>query len=164
MARPERPATVQAVAFFASFLLVALVALAASLATGRSVETWYPGLDKPPLTPPAWVFGPVWTVLYALMAVAAWLVWRSDTWDQTAQALGMYAVQLVLNGSWSLVFFTAQRPGIAILVILALLGALAVTILLFYRRHRTAAYLLLPYFLWVAFASYLNIGIWALNA
>lgn len=133
---------------------------------------WYAGLEKPPWNPPAWVFGPVWTVLYAMMAVAGWLVWRSPEPPAGARggwpagrraALGAFAVQLALNGAWSWLFFGLHRPALAFAEIVALWLAILVTTILFWRVRATAGALLLPYLAWVTFAAALNLELWRLN-
>jgi len=134
------------------------------LFTATSVGTWYAALRKPPYNPPGWIFGPVWTVLYALMGVAAWLVVRRG-WDSVAvkAALAAFVAQLVLNMLWSAVFFGMRSPGIAFIELLGLWVAILVTIRLFWRVSPTAGALLVPYVLWVSFAAVLNYSIWRLN-
>ena len=141
------------------------VAAIGGFATSSSVSTWYPTLNKPAWTPPAWVFGPVWTVLYGLMGIASWLVWRkrADREAQVRQALGWYGLQLALNLGWSVIFFGLQLVGLALIEIVALWSALLVTTLKFGRIRRDAAGLLLPYLLWTTFAAVLNAAIWWLN-
>lgn len=132
--------------------------------TARSVRTWYVGIAKPGFTPPSWVFAPVWTSLYLLMGVASWLVWRQGGQrPEVRVALLVYGVHLVLNGAWSLVFFGAKRPGWALAEILVLDVSVVLTALLFLRISRLAGGLMVPYVLWVAFATALNGGIWWLN-
>ena len=128
------------------------------VATSRSVGDWYDSLERAPWNPPSWVFGPAWTVLYLLMAVAAWLVAREGLGDSAVQlALTLYAIQLVLNLSWSvLVFFGLRRPGVGLVVIVALFIAVLATAIAFSAVSPTAAWLLAPYLLWVAFAASLN--------
>jgi benzodiazapine receptor len=141
-----------------AFLALCLgVEVSAAQFTASSVHTWYPTLVKPAWTPPNWMFGPVWTVLYALMAVAAWIVWRSTggirrkPWPFVA-----FFVQLILNFSWSMLFFGLQQPLSALFDIIALWIALAITIILFHREQRLAAWLLYPYLAWVTYATALN--------
>jgi translocator protein len=134
-----------------------------SLATVDAIPTWYAALHKPSWNPPNRVFGPVWTLLYLLMAVAAWLVWRTAGWPAARPALGMFAVQLALNVGWSLVFFGLHRPDWALVEIVALWGAILATLLLFRPISPLAAFLLAPYLLWVSFASVLNFAVWRLN-
>jgi translocator protein len=146
-----------AVLLVGSLALVALVAAVGGSTTARSVGDWYEGLDRAPWNPPGWLFGPAWTVLYVLMAVAAWLVAREGLDDPAVRtALLLYAAQLALNLGWSLVFFGLRRPGLALVVILALLVAAAATAVAFHGISTTAACLLAPYLAWVAFAASLN--------
>jgi len=128
--------------------------------TAESVRTWYPGIAKPSWTPPSWLFGPVWTLLYVMMAVAAWMVWRRVGFGT---ALGVFALQLALNTLWSFLFFGLKAPAIAAVEIVALWGSIVATIALFAAVDVVAAWLLAPYLLWVTFASALNIAIWKLN-
>ena len=125
---------------------------------------WYAALQKPAWNPPSWVFGPVWTTLYLLMAIAAWLVWRAHGFAGAGAALTLYLVQLAANAAWSWLFFGRRDPGLAFADIVLLWVLIALTIALFHRHHRTAALLLVPYLLWVSFATALNFAIWRLNA
>ena len=141
----------------ASFGLVAVVAAIGGVATSRSVGDWYDSLDRAPWNPPAWLFGPAWTILYVLMAVAAWLVAREGLGDSAVRvALTLYLVQLALNLGWSIVFFGLRRPGLALVVIGALFVAITATAIAFHGISPTAAWLLVPYLAWVAFAASLN--------
>ena len=140
-----------------SLALVLVVAVLGGAATVSSVGDWYDGLDKAPWNPPSWVFGPAWTVLYVLMAVAAWAVAREGLDEHDVRvALVLYGVQLALNLAWSLVFFGLRRPGLALVVILALLVSIAATAVAFHAVSPAAAWLLAPYLAWVAFAATLN--------
>ncbi len=133
-------------------------------ATAPAIPTWYAGLNKPDLMPPNWVFGPVWTTLYLMMAVAGWLVWRHEGEERPREAaLRAFWIQLALNFTWSWIFFQAKDPGWAFVEILLLVAAVLVTILRFGRFSRAAALLLLPYLAWIGFASYLTLRIWQLN-
>lgn len=123
---------------------------------------WYAALEKPAWTPPSWLFGPVWTVLYVMIAVAGWLVWQRES--RVGTPLVLWGAQLALNGVWSWLFFGLERPGLAALDIIVLLALIATTALVFMRISRVAALLLVPYLAWVGFASALNIAIWQLNA
>lgn len=125
---------------------------------------WYQELAKPAWTPPSWLFGPVWTVLYAMMAVAAWLVWRERGLAGAPWALSLFVVQLALNTLWSWLFFGMQRPGLAMVDIVALWIAILCTATAFGGTSRVAAVLLVPYLLWVSFAAALNFSIWRLNS
>ena len=133
-------------------------------ATSRGVNSWYPTLIKPSFNPPGWIFGPVWTALYIMMGVAAFLVWREglDT-EGVKLALTLFAIQLFLNGLWSVLFFGMQAPGWALIEIGALWLAIVVTLVLFWRVSPTAGMLLLPYWAWVSFATVLNASLWWLN-
>jgi translocator protein len=131
--------------------------------TRTSVKTWYPELRRPEWTPPDWLFGPVWTVLYLMMALSAWLVWRAADSPATRFALLLFAIQLALNILWSAVFFGLRRIGPAYAEILLLWMMIIATTVAFLPLSMLAAWLLLPYVAWVAFASYLNFRIWQLN-
>ena len=135
----------------------------ASYLTARGVREWYPNLRKPLGTPPSWVFGPVWTTLYVLMAISAWLIWRNYGWAGGRSALVLFFGQLALNAAWSGIFFGARLPGVAFAEIVLLWLAILFTTVVFYWLLPVAAYLLLPYLLWVTYASYLNAGIWRMN-
>jgi len=139
------------------------LAASGSVFTASSVKTWYPCLIKPAGTPPPWVFGPVWSLLYLLMAAAAWLVWRQRIQEGAWLALALFMVQLILNGLWSFVFFGLRRPGAALVEIVVLLAAIAMTAMRFAEFSRLAFWLMTPYGAWVLYASYLNFGIWRLN-
>ena len=124
---------------------------------------WYSTLNKPAWNPPAWLFGPVWTVLYAAMAVAAWQVWRRGGWREQRRPLILFVVQLALNALWTPLFFGLNRPDLAFAEIVLLWLAIVATIRAFARVRTTAAWLLAPYLAWVSFASVLNFTIWRLN-
>jgi tryptophan-rich sensory protein len=149
----------------ALFVAVCLLAGAiGGIATSSSVETWYPGLRKPPWNPPAFVFGPVWTFLYITMGVSAWLVWRRRRDGSIRLPMTLFGLQLVLNTAWSLIFFGLRAPGLAALEIVLLWLAIAATAWSFARVSRAAAWLLAPYLAWVTFAVLLNGAIWRLNS
>jgi benzodiazapine receptor len=133
-----------------------------SFFTANSVRDWYPRLRKPAGTPPSWLFGPVWTALYVLMAISAWLVWRDYGWG-ARPALLIFFGQLALNLAWSAIFFGSRLIGVALAEIAILWLAIAFNMLVFYWLKPVAAWLLAPYLLWVTYASYLNFGIWRLN-
>ena len=124
---------------------------------------WYRLLVKPPLNPPAWVFGPVWTMLYILMAVSAWMVWLRPGLPEARRGLLLFGIQLALNAAWSWIFFGFHQVGLALADILLLWAALLATLLAFRRMRASAAALLIPYLLWVSFAVYLNAALWFLN-
>ncbi|MGW5053658.1 TspO/MBR family protein [Actinokineospora sp. NPDC004072] len=138
---------------------VAVVAVVGSLAAVSSSST-YQELRLPAWAPPSWLFGPVWTALYVLIAISGWLVWRKHGFTGS---LVLYAVQLVLNAAWTPLFFAARAYGWALVDIVALLIVIAVLLVAFYRKHRVAAFLLIPYLAWVAFATALNASIVAMN-
>lgn len=124
---------------------------------------WYAALNKPPWNPPNWVFGPVWTALYLAMAVAAWLVWRCGGVSTQRLALTLFLIQLALNAAWTPIFFGLQSPGLAFGEIVLLWGAIAATLVAFFRICRPAGWLLVPYLAWVSFAAVLNFTLWRMN-
>ena len=142
--------------------LCLLVDLTAAAFTATSVDGWFTGLVRPPGAPPNWVFGPVWTVLYGVIGVSGWLIWRQRR-PQSYRAMRLWGWQLLFNALWSPAFFGLHRPGLALVVILVLLLLLAATIWRFAPLNRLAAVLLLPYFLWVGYATYLTAGFFDLN-
>ncbi|MFC5971766.1 TspO/MBR family protein [Halomarina salina] len=146
-----------------AILLCELVGITGAVFTATGVESWYATLEQPALAPPNWVFGPVWTTLYALMGVAAWLVWREGRGRELRVALGLFGVQLALNFAWSFVFFGQEAILGGLVVILLLLFAIGTTTTAFWRIDRRAALLMVPYLAWVSFATYLNYGFWQLN-
>jgi tryptophan-rich sensory protein len=124
-------------------------------------DTWYATLNKPPFNPPNWVFAPVWTALYVMIAIAGWRTWLRGGWRSTPMKL--WVAQTALNFSWTPVFFGAHRPAVALVIILALLAVIVAFIVATWPRDRIAAGLFVPYALWVAFASVLNAAIVVLN-
>ncbi len=141
-----------------------LAGIIGSFFTVQSIPTWYAALVKPVLNPPSWIFGPVWTTLYLLMGIAAFLVWKKGLERKDVKiALGIFAAQLVLNTLWSIIFFGLQSSGWALVDISLMWISILFTIIAFFEISRPAAYLLLPYLAWVSFASYLNYAIWSLN-
>ena len=147
-----------------AIVITQLAGIIGSLFTFSAIPTWYATLTKPELNPPSWVFGPVWTTLYVLMGVSVFLIWQKG-WERkdVKVALSVYGIQLVLNALWSIVFFGMQSPGLALVNIALLFISIFFTMVLFYKISRPAMYLLIPYILWVSFASYLNYAIYALN-
>lgn len=131
--------------------------------TDSSVNTWYQTINKPTWNPPDWVFGPVWTVLYAMMGIAAWLAWLRPAPPTALQTWTPFGVQLALNTAWSGIFFGLRQPGWALAEMIPLWLAIAATIYVFRQRSRTAAWLLVPYLAWVTFALVLNFELWRLN-
>lgn len=147
-----------------AFVLVCLgISALGGWATSSSVDTWYQALQKPPFNPPDWLFAPVWTLLYLMIALSGWRVWRSRAEAGRRAAMTAYAAQLALNLAWSLVFFGGQLIGLALAVILLLLATILANAALFARADRLAAWLLAPYAAWVAFAALLNFALWRLN-
>jgi len=135
-----------------------------SFATQSSIDTWFQTLNKPSFNPPDWIFAPVWTFLYILMGIAAGIVWSKGFYHRWVKtAMYHFIFQLLFNGLWSIVFFGFRSPGLALLVILVLLVLIILTYKWFKVVSKTAAYLLLPYFFWVLFATVLNFSIWQLN-
>ena len=134
-----------------------------ALATSNSVATWYPTLRKPDWTPPAWVFGPVWTTLYAAMGTAAWVVWKRGGFAGQRVALSFFLAQLLFNALWSPLFFGMHHPGLAFADIALLWLALLGTVAAFWKARPLAGALLVPYLAWVTFASMLNFILWRLN-
>ncbi|MGB3352415.1 MAG: TspO/MBR family protein [Mycobacterium sp.] len=155
-----RPRSLAALAV--SVLAVVAASALGGLATTSAAED-YGRLEQPGFAPPSWVFGPTWTLLYLLMAVAAWLVWRTGPSPDTRRALTLYAVQLVLNAAWTPLFFGLGWRGIAFFELGALLLVLIATIVLFWRRSAVAGAMLLPYLAWSVFAWCLNFAVWQLN-
>ena len=148
-----------------TIVTVEIVGASGSIFTAQGLNTWYDALQQPMLAPPSWVFGPVWTALFALIGVALWLVWRQiessprEVWI----ALGVFMVHFVFNLGWSAVFFGLQELGWGLAVIGLLWLLIVTTMWAFDRVDRRAALLLVPYLLWVSFAAYLNYRFWVLN-
>ncbi|MDQ5955077.1 MAG: translocator protein [Patescibacteria group bacterium] len=132
-----------------------------SLFTTPNIPTWYATLYRPPIAPPNWIFAPVWTTLFLLMGVAAYLVWRSG--PRTKLALRIFGLQLALNVLWSILFFGLQSPGAAFVEIIFLWLSIVWTMYAFAKHSTLAAWLLSPYLAWVTFAGALNYFIWTLN-
>ena len=145
----------------AAWLLVTFAAAAVGAIASVDAAQFYAQLSKPSWAPPAGLFGPVWSVLYALMGIAAWLVWRSPA--PRAVALGLFAAQLTANALWSWLFFAWHRGALAMVEILVLLALIVATVVAFGRISRAAALLLTPYLLWVGFASLLTWAVWRSN-
>jgi len=152
-------------ALLVAVVAVELIGASGSIFTAQGMDGWYASLERPAIAPPSWVFGPVWTTLFVLIGAAVWLVWRqaAATPRKVRAALAVFAVHFAVNVGWSAAFFGRQNVGLGLGVILALLGLILVTIGAFARVDRRAAMLLVPYLLWVAFATYLNYQFWVLN-
>lgn len=143
--------------------LAFLAAFIGGFATSTSVETWYATLQKPSWNPPRWVFGPVWTLLYILMSVSAWRVWRQGSPNEARRTVRLFAAQLGLNALWSILFFGLHRVGLALIDVLVLWLVLIRIQVRFYVADKLAAVLWAPYVIWVTFATVLNAAIWDLN-
>lgn len=153
-----------------SILICEGAGLIGSIFTFSAISTWYATLNKPLLSPPSWLFAPVWTLLYALMGVSLYLIWQSSSkvshellCNQHKRALTIFSGQLVLNVLWSIIFFGLKLPAIAFGEIVVMWLLILWTILSFAKISKNAALLLIPYLLWVSFAAYLNYSIWVLN-
>ena len=149
-------------------LLVAIVVcqlagIIGSIFTISSIPVWYAFLNKPFFNPPNWLFGPAWIVLYTLMGISLYLVWQKGLNEKTKVPLAFFGVQLVLNTLWSIIFFGFQAPMLAFFEIILLWFAIVFTSYKFYPVSKKAAYLLIPYIVWVSFATLLNYSIWVLN-
>ena len=145
----------------ALILLCLVVGAIGGFSSASAIDSWYRTIAKPSWTPPDYVFGPVWTVLYIMMAVAAWLVWK--TRDRVTPAMTLFYVQLALNLAWTLLFFGAQSPGLALIEVAFLWTGVLLTMLAFFGRHSVAGWLFVPYLAWVSFAAVLNAAIWWMN-
>ncbi|HOD16111.1 MAG TPA: tryptophan-rich sensory protein [Spirochaetota bacterium] len=156
--------TKRIIRLIASLIIPQLAGGIGALFTEPAVRTWYAGLDKPSFNPPGWIFGPVWTALYIMMGTALFLVWRNGLVDRkTKIAVALFGIQMALNLLWSILFFGMHNP-LAGLVDIALLWAfILATMVAFFPLSRTAGFLLVPYFLWVSFASLLNYMLWSMN-
>ncbi len=154
----------KALRILAAILVCELAGVIGSVFTTPSIPGWYAGLVKPPFNPPNWVFAPVWTFLYALMGLSAYLVYEKGLRkSDVRKALAVFAGQLLLNALWSVVFFGAHLIFGAAVVIVLLWVMIVESIWLFSKISRAAAYLLIPYILWVSFATILNISLYILN-
>jgi benzodiazapine receptor len=136
---------------------------AAAVGSGFMPGEWYARLNKPVWNPPSWIFGPVWSALYAMMAMAAWLVWRRGGFVAQRRPLMWFLLQLLLNTAWSPLFFGLRNPALAFTEILLLWCAILATLLAFWKVHRVAGALLVPYLAWVSFATFLNFTLWRMN-
>ena len=144
-------------------LICQLAGIIGSFFTAGSVSGWYATLVRPEFSPPNWIFAPVWITLYTLMGISLYLVWKEKDKQNITPALLVFFAQLVLNSVWSIIFFGLQSPFHAFIIIIFLWVLIAGSIYFFYPISKTAAYLLIPYILWVSFAAILNYYIWVLN-
>ncbi len=148
----------------AVFLAICLGAAGlGAIATTAEIDGWYKMIEKPSWNPPAYIFGPVWTTLYVMMAVAAWFVWKPTGLKAAKTPLTLFAVQLALNIAWSWIFFRFHQPGWAFVEIVVLWLSIVATTIAFFSRSKIAGWLMVPYVVWVSFASVLNFTIWNLN-
>lgn len=163
--------TASALKLAASVVVCLLAGTIGSLFTAPAIPGWYASLIKPEIAPPDWLFAPVWTGLFILMGISAWLVWQKldarrvdrKRKNEIKFALWIFAAQLALNILWSVIFFGLQNPGVAFVEIIILWLLILATILKFQKISRLAAWLLAPYIIWVTFAAYLNYFLWMLN-
>ncbi|MFA6296946.1 MAG: TspO/MBR family protein [Candidatus Paceibacterota bacterium] len=147
-----------------AILISEIIGSIGSIFTISSIGRWYTTLARPELAPPNWIFGPVWTTLFALMGIASFLVWQKGLENKKVRtALVLFIIQFTLNILWSFVFFWLHNPGGAFIEIIFLWIAIFATIISFFKVSKCAGYLLIPYILWVSFAGYLNYMIWVLN-
>lgn len=150
------------------YIISALIALVigglSGLLSVEGMQIYSSMVSKLPLTPPGWLFGVVWTVLYILMGISAARIWLSDNSTARSRGLNLYVAQLVVNFFWSLIFFNAQAYGFALVWLLVLFALVLLMTLQFYKVDKKAAVLQIPYLLWLAFAAYLNFGVWVINS
>lgn len=146
-----------------SILITQFAGVLGSVFTANSVTTWYQTLNKPSFNPPSWLFAPVWTTLYTLMGISSFIVWQNRNLPGAKLALTVYVIQLILNATWSILFFGLKNPGIAFAEIIILLIFIIINTVLFWRISTWAGILMIPYILWVSFATILNYNIWQLN-
>lgn len=150
--------------FIVSFILCQGAGLLGSFFVAPEISAWYLGLAKPALNPPSWVFGPVWFIIYTLMAFSIWFIWNKMGENKRAKsAFVVFWAHLVINAIWTPVFFGLQNVFLALIIIVILLALIAYLIYVFWRIDRKASWLLVPYFVWVLFATYLNYSILLLN-
>lgn len=149
----------------AAILICQMAGIIGSIFTSSSIDTWYETLVFPPFRPPNWLFGPVWILLYTLMGISVYLIYTGKKKQNARKAaVTFFAAHLIVNAIWSITFFGAEEPNLSLIIIVTLLIMIIMLIRKFYPLSKTAAYLLIPYLLWVSFATYLNAGIWLLNA
>lgn len=159
----ERSIREQLIALVVFLGLCAAVAAIGSVMSSSAMDGWYSDLEQPDWNPPDWVFGPVWSVLYILIGISGWLVWRARGWDGARVPLIVWGVQLLLNLFWTVVFFGLEEVGLGAIEIVFLWISIVATIVVFWPIGRLAALLLVPYLIWVSYAAMLNFSIWQLN-
>ena len=156
--------TFQFLPFVINLLIPLFFGVLGGMITINSVRTWYPGIQKPSFNPPNWLFGPVWSTLFIIIGISAYLVWiRRESIVHFPRTVAVYFIQLILNLAWSFLFFYNHLIGAALLEIIALLVVIAINGIMFYKINRIAGLLFIPYFLWVSFATFLTYNIFILN-
>lgn len=156
--------SIKEIGILLGFILLCLLAgIIGSIFTTSNIPTWYESLNKPSFNPPNWLFAPVWTTLYILMGISAFLIYKKGLKKDIKFALGIFGLQLIFNTLWSILFFGLNSPLLGLICIIILWCLIVFTIKLFYKISKTAAYLLIPYIIWVSFATILNYFIWVLN-
>lgn len=148
--------------FFASILICQLAGAIGSIFTLKNIPAWYAGLDKPFFSPPNWLFGPVWITLYTMMGASLYFVFIKEK-EEFTKPVKIFLLHLIINSLWSIVFFGMRNPGLGFFVITVLWSMILYLIRLFRKTDKRASYLLYPYFVWVTFASFLNLAVWYLN-
>jgi benzodiazapine receptor len=161
--RSQKPVLLQQALGFLAWALLTFAAAAVGAIASVNAAEFYAELTRPAWAPPAWLFGPVWTVLYTLMAIAVWLVWRARGFADARTALALFVAQLAANALWSWLFFAWHRGALAFAEVLVLCGLILATIVAFQRISTVAAILLYPYLAWATFASVLTFAVWRLN-
>jgi benzodiazapine receptor len=146
-----------------ALLITIGVGTIAGIATASSIGNWYEHISKPTFNPPNWLFAPVWTVLYIMMGIALFQIWKQTPSAERSKALTVFAIQLFLNFIWSFIFFNFHQIGLALIVIILLWIFIVITIYKFRQLNKTACYLMVPYLIWVSFATVLNASIFRLN-
>lgn len=161
---PQQNKSFQSIAFVVNIAITLLVGAAGAALTATSVKTWYPGLVKPSFNPPDSVFPPVWTTIFILTGISAYLVWQKRTYiAHFPRTAALYFIQLILNIMWSFLFFYAKEIGLALIEILILLAVIIINARAFYKIDKMAGLLFIPYILWVTFATFLTYSIYTLN-
>jgi benzodiazapine receptor len=161
---PATEKSFQPIPFLVNIVIPLIFGVLGGLITVRSVKTWYPGIAKPSFNPPNWLFGPVWSTLFIIIGIASYLVWKKRKQIvRLPRTIAVYFIQLILNLLWSFLFFYSHLIGAALIEIIALLVAIAINGMVFYKIDKTAGLLFIPYFLWVSFATILTYNIFILN-
>ncbi|MFC1767298.1 TspO/MBR family protein [Candidatus Margulisiibacteriota bacterium] len=156
--------TIKAIKLIFAVFICHLAGMIGSLATYQAIPTWYAFLNKPVFNPPNWIFAPVWLTLYTVMGIAAFIIWEKGLENEgVRKALTIFGIQLILNSIWSIIFFGLHLPLFAFIEIVIMWIFILLTIIYFYRISKTAGLILIPYILWVSFASVLNLSIALLN-